>query len=338
MSQENKVGVFLSGDYLPAHKIIEFSPLLDDLGYHQISIPEIWGHDSITLLSVLAHTTKKIKLATGIISLFSRTPALVGMTAASLDELSRGRFILGLGLSGPKVIENWHGIPFKSPLTRTEEFVEILRSIFRRERMDFDTKELGHLKDFRISVPNVRKDIPIHLASIGPKNIELTAKIADGWIPIFMPLEEFSKEIKGINLFLEKYGRDKSNFEITPAIPTIIGNGEKEKELLRSHLGYYFGSMGDFYNNLLRRVGFEKEADEIKRHYMDGDVLNGNRAISDEILHEVCIFGSKDEALEKVAKLHKIGVTCPLLVVPFRTPLELAQNTYQTLAPKNMNV
>jgi len=312
--------------------------MLDDLGYYQVSVPEIWGHDAISLLSVLAHTTKKIRLATGIITVFSRTPALVAMTAASIDELSDGRFVLGLGLSSPKVIGNWHGIPFKAPLTRTQEFVEVLRSIFKRDRMNFETKELGTLKDFRISIPKVRAEIPIHLASIGPKNIELTANIADGWIPIFMPLDEFSSEINKVRSYLDKYGRDKSNFEITPAIPAIFGNGEKEKELLRSHMGYYFGSMGDFYNNLLKRVGFEEEADLIKSHYMKGDVLNGNRAITDEILNEVCIFGSKDEALEKIAKLHKIGVTCPMLQLPFRTPLDVAMNTYREFAPENMNI
>ena len=329
-----KVGVVISPDYHQINQLVEFSPIFDELGYHQISVPEIWGRDAISFLGALASKTKKVKISTGIISMFSRTPALIGMTAATLDELSNGRFILGLGLSGPKVIENWHGMKYLKPLQRTEEFVSILRAIFNKDRVNFETSQLGTLKGFRISNPTVRSDIPIHIASLGPKNIALTAKIADGWIPIFMPEEMFKKEISHMKELVNGNGRNFNKFDITPFIPTIIGEEERQKDLLKGHLGYYFGGMGTFYNNLLKRMGFEDEAIEIMDHYAKGDILSGNRAVTDEIIEAVCIFGKKEDAIEKLIKFVKAGITCPILALPFRSTLEDARDTYQALSPK----
>lgn len=333
-----KVGVALSPDYHQINQLVEYSPLFDELGYHQISVPEIWGRDAISFLGALASKTKKVKISTGIISMFSRTPALVGMTAATLDDLSNGRFILGLGLSGPKVIENWHGLKYKKPLKRTEEFVSILRAIFNKDRVNFETSQLGTLKGFRISIPTVRSDIPIHIASLGPKNMALTAKIADGWIPIFMPEEMFRKEINGMKELVNSNGKDFNKFDITPFIPTIIGEEERQKDLLKGHLGYYFGGMGTFYNNLLKRMGFEDEAVEIMDHYSKGDVLQGNRAVTDEIIETVCIFGKKDDAVEKLIRFVKAGITCPILAMPFRSTLEDARDTYQALSPNTISM
>ncbi|MHA2099377.1 MAG: LLM class flavin-dependent oxidoreductase [Candidatus Kariarchaeaceae archaeon] len=332
-----KVGVALSPDYYPVGHLLEYTPLLDKLGYYQISVPEIWGRDAISFLAAVAVKTKKVKLATGIISMFSRTPALVGMTAGTLDEMSNGRFVLGLGLSGPIVIENWHGLKYRKPLKRTEEFVKILRSIFNKERVNYDTSELGTLKGFRISNKNIRNNIPIHIASIGPKNVELTAEIADGWIPIFMPPDMFRSEIDKVRGMLEKHGRSFAEFEITPFIPSLIGNDNHIKDTLKAHLGYYFGGMGTFYNNLLKRMGFEDEAIEIMDLYQKGDVLNGNRAVSDDIVNALCITGSKEEAIEKLYEFHKIGISCPILAPPFRSRFDDVRITLETLAPQNIS-
>ncbi|MHA2503221.1 MAG: LLM class flavin-dependent oxidoreductase, partial [Candidatus Kariarchaeaceae archaeon] len=146
----SEVGIVLSADYFPINQLIELAPMVDQLGYHQISIPEIWGHDAFTLASVLAYRTKKPRIATGIVNMFSRTPATMAMTAASLDSISNNRLVLGLGVSGPKVVEDWHGMDFNKPLARTREYVSVLRAIFAKERLDHDTTQLGHLKDFRI--------------------------------------------------------------------------------------------------------------------------------------------------------------------------------------------
>ncbi|MDH5404606.1 MAG: LLM class flavin-dependent oxidoreductase, partial [Candidatus Heimdallarchaeota archaeon] len=293
-----KIGITLSADYFPINQLIEMVPLVDQMGYSQISVPEIWGHDAFTLLSVLTQKTKSVTLATGIVNMFSRSPGTMAMTAASLDELSGGRFTLGLGLSGPKVIENWHGMKFTQPLTRTKEYIEVLRVMLKRERLDHQTSQLGEFKDFRISMRDFRSDIPIHIAALGPKNVELTAQIADGWIPVIMPLQAMSDKIKEIHTILEKNGKDKNTFQITPFIPTVIGNEPEKIANLKGHLAYYFGGMGTFYNNMLSRIGFEKEAETIISRWNLGDVKGASDAISEDLLNEICIFGSVDEAFE----------------------------------------
>ncbi|MHA2253031.1 MAG: LLM class flavin-dependent oxidoreductase [Candidatus Kariarchaeaceae archaeon] len=333
-----QVGLVLSADYIPINQLIEFSPMLDQLGYSQVSVPEIWGHDAITLITALAQHTKSIKLASGIISMFSRTPALTAMTAASLDELSRGRFILGLGLSGPKVIENLHGQKFIHPIQRTREFVQILRTLFNKERINLNSSLLGDLRDFRLSFRKINPKIPIHIAALGPKNIELTAEIADGWIPVVMPLSAYKEQVQVVREHLSRLKKDKTDFSITPFVLSIIGDSVEKMELLRGHLSYYFGGMGDFYNNMLQRSGFADEAKSIKEHFLKGDILAANKAVSDDLIASTCVFGSKDEAQERLIQFIKAGSTCPLLSLPFRSNQEFAVETFQTLAPNNLSL
>lgn len=332
-----RVGVAISPDYYQINSLLEYATKIDELGYYQISVPEIWGRDAVSFIAALSTKTKHIKLATGIISMFSRTPALVGMTAGTIDEMSGGRFILGLGLSGPIVINNWHGLNYQKPLKRTKEFVEILRAIFNKDRVNFETSELGTLKGFKISNKNIRNDIPIHIAAIGPKNVELTAKIADGWIPIFMPVDMFRSEISKVKEKIESAGKPFSEFAITPFIPTLIGTDRRQIDTLKGHLGYYFGGMGTFYNSLLRRMGFEDEAESIMSHYQKGDVLEGNRAVTDEIVNTLCITGSKNDAIEKLFQFRKAGITCPIIAPPFGSRFEDVKTTFETLAPQNIS-
>jgi F420-dependent oxidoreductase-like protein len=331
----NEVGIVLSSDYFPSEKMIELAPMIDQLGYAQISVPEIWGHDAFSLLSILAYRTKRPRLATGIVNIFSRSPATMAMTAASIDELSNGRFILGLGVSGPKVIEDWHGIPFQKPLTRTREYIEVLRAIFAKQRLNKKTSQLGTFSDFRISIKEVRPDLPIHIASLGPKNIQLTAEMADGWIPVIMPLDSFDQQVAEFKRYVESAQRSPDHISITPFVPTLVGSSEEVVQTLKGHLAYYFGGMGDFYNNMLARFGFEQEAEEIKTRWNSGDIRGASQVIHEELLDAIAIHGSPDHALEQLVRFRKAGATCPLLMLPFRSTLEQAMTTYQTLAPSN---
>ena len=308
-----KVGLVLSSDYFNPHKLIEVSPLIDQLGYHQISVPEIWGYDAISLLSILATTTKKVRLATGIVNIYSRTPAMMAMTAASLDKLSNGRFSLGIGVSGPVVIENLHGQQFAKPLQRTREYISVLRTLFDNKRLNHETTQLGNLKKFKLSIKDINPDIPIHIAALGPKNLELTAELADGWIPVIMPLEAFKTEVSKIKEHLGKYNRSMDNFEITPFVLALIGEEPEKINLLKGHLAYYFGGMGTFYNNMLKRIGYVEEADTIMNLWKRGKVVEAANNISDEILAKTCIFGSKEEAQEKLISFMNAGATIPLL-------------------------
>jgi len=331
MTQE--VGMVLSADYFPMEKMLELAPMIDNLGYSQISVPEIWGHDAFSLASVLAYRTKNPRIASGIVNMFSRTPATMAMTAASIDELSHQRFVLGLGVSGPKVINDWHGMAFEKPLTRTREYVSVLRSIFNRDRLDQDTTQLGHIKDFRISIKDIRSDLPIHIAALGPKNMELAAEIADGWIPVIMPLDQFSQEVDQMHEHLKGYDKKPDDFAITPFIPALVGTDEESQKTLRGHMAYYFGGMGDFYNNMLQRFGFEQEAAEIKNRWSKGDIAGARNAITEELLDAIAIHGNADSAQEKLKAFYDAGATCPLIMVPFNATLQQAMLTYQTLAP-----
>ncbi len=330
------VGIVLSSDYLPSREIIKLAPMIDAMGYAQISVPEIWGHDAISLLSVLAHVTRKTRLATGIVNIFSRTPGTMAMTAASIDEISRGRFVLGLGLSGPQVIENFHGMAYSKPLQRTREYIDVLRTLFGNKRLNHETKQLGHLKNFKVSIKDIRSDIPIHIAALGPKNIELTATMADGWLPVIMPLSAFEEEVKRMSGFIPAEKRD--SFSITPFTLSILGDEKPKLDLLRGHMAYYFGGMGTFYNTMLKRIGFEEEADNIMGLWKKGKIKESAMAVTDELLAQTCVYGDKDAVQEKLIAIGKAGATCPLISLPFKTPMEYAMETVQALAPSNLSL
>ncbi|MEZ4547320.1 MAG: LLM class flavin-dependent oxidoreductase [Thermodesulfobacteriota bacterium] len=193
-------GVGIVTPYWPDIKpgeLVEFARLAEGLGYHSIWVPEMWGRDAFSILGLLAANTTRIKLATGIVPVFSRAPSVIAQTIATLDEISGGRMILGLGTSGPAVIENWHGMKFKKPLQRTREYVEIIRMILSGGKVDYDG-EIFKLKGFRLQFSPPRPDIPILVAAIGPKNIRLTGEVADGWIPFLLPREGINEAGKSL--------------------------------------------------------------------------------------------------------------------------------------------
>lgn len=325
----------LSSDYLPSKTLIKLAPLIDTLGYAQISVPEIWGHDAFSLLSILAQTTRKTRLATGIVNMFSRTPATMAMTVASIDEISRGRFVLGLGLSGPQVIENLHGIPYDKPIIRSREYIDVMRTLLGGKRLNHETKTLGHLKNFKISIKNIRPDIPIHIAALGPKNIEMTAKYADGWIPVIMPVPSFEEQVKTLKNMIPEEKKDK--FSITPFVLTMLGDSKDKLDLIRAHLAYYFGGMGTFYNNMIKRLGYVEEAETIMSLWKKGKIKDATDAVTDELLSLTSIYGDKDQLQEGMAKVIKAGATCPLVALPFNTPFEYAESTLNAMAPNSFS-
>ena len=329
------LGVVLSADYLPLSSIEEVAVQLEKLGYTQISIPEMWGHDIVTQLAIISRATQNIFVASGIMNMFSRSPSLVAMTAATLQELSRGRFVLGLGLSGPKVVENFHGRTFNKPLKRTREFVEIVRSLLNNERLNYPDSLYGRLIGFKLSFKN-EFETPIHIASLGPKNMKLTAEIADGWIPVLMPLESFKKQVETIKQHLKSFGKNVNNFDITPFVLSVIGDDEKSLTLLRKHLAYYFGGMGDFYNNMLTRLGYEEIALKIKQLWFEGKRDEAAKTIPKELIDDTCIYGSEENMREKLFDFYDAGATIPLVTLPFGIDLDLGVKTFQALAPINL--
>jgi F420-dependent oxidoreductase-like protein len=311
---EERIGVSFSLDQTAdTSSTIEDVRLAEQLGFHSVWIPEAWGRDAFTLLAIIALETETIQLATGIINVFSRTPALVAQSIASLDDISGGRAILGLGASGPTVIEKWHGLRFERILQRTREYIDVIRIIIEGSRADYNG-EIFKLSGFRLQFRPPRNRIPIYLAAMGPANVRLAGEIADGWLPIFASRPFL--ETAGEWLAEGQSRADEQNTPVDAAayIPALLGKGADD--LLRKHLAFYIGGMGSFYFRLMVRSGFRSEAESIREAWQRGDRRAASQLVTDPVLDATTIRGSADEAQAKVREFRAMGVRLPILTMP----------------------
>ncbi len=294
-------------------------------GLDIVFVPEAYSFDAVSQLGFLAARTERVELASGILQLYTRTPTLTAMTAAGLDFVSGGRFTLGIGASGPQVVEGFHGVPYDAPLGRTREVVEICRQVWRREKVQFAGKYYnvplpagqgtGLGKPLRLINTPVRSRIPIVLAAIGPKNVALAAEIAEGWEPIFFSPEK-AQDVWGASL---AEGRAKRAPELGPldvVVGTRLAIGDDVQDLLeqgRPQLALYIGGMGargkNFYNDLARRYGYEQEATLIQDLYLDGRKDEAAAAVPEELLRAVSLVGPLGHVKERVEALRAAGVT-----------------------------
>ena len=301
-----------------------FSKLAEDLGYHSIWVPEMWGRDAFSLISHMASVTEKINLATGIISVYSRSPALIAQTAATLDEYCGERFILGLGISSVYLNEYWHGTKFERPLRQTLECVEIIRTILAGKRVDYEG-EIFRLKGFRLLFKPRRSKIPIYIASMGPKNIELTSRIADGWIPYLCPVSLINERKK----VLASGGRE---ITVAPFLPAMVSENRNEsREIAREFVALYVCSMGDYYHKLVSSYGFGEEADRAKKLWRENRA-EAIKSISDEMLDLVSVSGSPEEGREKLREFAE-NSDLPILMFPYNASREQTAFAMKALAP-----
>ena len=325
-------GILLSSDYLPPKMLLDYLGMIEDAGYDLVVVPEMWGHDAFTLIAQGLHVTSKLIFATGIVNIYSRSPGTLAMTAASLAELSDNRFILGLGASGPIVIEDFHGIAYGKPLTRTRETIQIVRTLLNGERANFDG-EYFKLKNFKLAF-TPEKSVPIWLASLGPKNLELTGELADGWYPIWAALSNFSDLVKPIEKGLAKANKTRKDFTFAPFIISCASEKpELTTQLAKKHIAYYIGKMGTFYYELAVRLGYKDEADKIRNLYPTDRDAAAN-SISPKMLDDISVTGSIDEAREKMKKWEQ-KTDIPLVGLPYKTPPDIAFETMQAFAPNN---
>jgi F420-dependent oxidoreductase-like protein len=289
------------------------------LGYDSLWAAEAYGSDAATVLAWLAAGTSKIKLGSAIFQMPGRTPALTAMTAATIDELSGGRMILGIGSSGPQVAEGWHGQRFARQLQRTREYVAVVRMALNRERLEFkgETLELplpdGPGKALKLMITPVQERIPIYLAAIGPKNTALAGEIADGWIPTFFSPEHVSEFRALLEEGAARSGRSLDGFDIAPTVQSYVSDDrELARNLMRPVLALYIGGMGsrkqNFYNNLVQRYGFEDAAAEIQDLYLDGKKAEAGDAIPDELIDKVSLCGPRDVVRDRLAAFRDAGV------------------------------
>jgi len=301
-------------------------------GLDIVFVAEAYSFDAVSQLGYIAAKTERLQIASGILPVYTRTPTLLAMTAAGLDYVSDGRFTLGLGASGPQVIEGFHGLPYHAPLGRTREVIEICRKVWKRERVHYDGKYYtlplppeqgtGLGKALKLINYPVRDRIPVHIAAIGPKNVEMAAEIAEGWQPIFY-LPEKAAEVWGPSLAAGKAKRapELGELDVVAQAPLAIGDDVEELlEFGRPMVALYVGGMGakgkNFYNDLCRRYGWEKEAEEIQDLYLAGKKDEAAAKVPVELLRGMSLIGPESHVKERLAALKESGVTT-LNVTPF---------------------
>jgi F420-dependent oxidoreductase-like protein len=306
----------------------------DRLGYHSVWSAEAYGSDAVTPLTWVAAHTERIRVGTAIMQIPGRTPTLTATTALTLDQLSRGRFLLGLGVSGPQVVEGWHGVPFGKPLVKTREYVDIVRAVWKRERplefkgeyyqipyMGADATGLG--KPLK-SILHGRPDIPIYLAAIGPKNVALAAEIAEGWLPVFFSAERMRvfKEYLDAGFRAAGGGKSLAQFDVAPTVAVVVGDDAARcRAVIKPQLALYVGGMGargkNFYNELVSRYGYEADAKRIQDLYLAGKKEDATAAVPDALVDEVALCGPKERIRERLSAWKGSGVTT--LIVGART-------------------
>ncbi len=324
---------------------VELVQEADRLGVYAVWTAEAYGSDAITPLAWLGAQTQNIKLGTAIMQMPGRTPANAAMTAMTLNQLSDGRFLMGLGLSGPQVVEGWHGVSYKRPLTRTREYVNIVRQIFAREdRLTYDGKiyQIPYHGDDATGLGKPLKstleaapDIPIYLAAIGPKNVQLTAEIADGWLPIFFSPQKYDEIYKPhIEAGFAKAGSGKSlaDFDIAPSVSVVINdNLDICYNMLRPMLALYIGGMGakgkNFYADLAARYGYAAEAAEIQDLYLSGNKGEAMMKVPAGLIDDIALVGPRERIRERLSLWRDSPVTTMNMMVydveTLRTMVEL---------------
>jgi F420-dependent oxidoreductase-like protein len=290
------------------------------LGYSVVWCAEAYGNDAATVLTWIAAKTERIDVGSGIFQIPARTPAMTAMTAATIDTLSNGRFRLGLGVSGPQVSEGWHGAKFDKPIGRTREYVDIIRLAFARERVQYSGEHYtlplpdGPGKPLKMIIHPVRDYMPIYLAAIGPKNLELTGEKCDGWLAIFYDPDFAKEQHASIRLGMERAGRTDVPFDVTPTVPVVVGADlEACADPVRAYAALYIGGMGsreqNFYNRLAARMGYEKEAKEIQDLYLDRKYAEAGAAVPFEFIDRTSLLGPVDRMAERMQALAAAGVT-----------------------------
>jgi F420-dependent oxidoreductase-like protein len=313
----------------------------DRLGYDTVWVAEAYGWDAFTVLTQLAVATQRIKIATGIVNVFSRSPALIAQTAASLDLISGGRFVLGLGTSGHQVISGWHGVPFERGIRRMRETVEIVRLVLARERVTYDGEIFKLDMGLRLITHPVRPSIPIYLATLTPSGIELAGEIADGWLPVFFSPRHFDTALRpSLAAGAGRSGRPVTDCTVCVVQPVVVTADSKAgRDSVRPHLALYIGGMGsrrrNYYNELWQRYGFVEEAERIQDLYLDRRKEEAIAVVSDEMVDLVTIVGTAEECRERLAELERQGVDEVSLgvSVPGNDPAETLA-ALEALAPR----
>jgi F420-dependent oxidoreductase-like protein len=315
----------------PAEQI-ELTREAEALGFDSVWTAEAYGSDAATVLAWLAGQTTKIRLGSGILQIPARSAAMTAMTAATIDQMSGGRFILGLGTSGPQVSEGWHGVRFGKQLQRTREYIEVVRLALAHQKVEFhgETLELplpeGPGKALKLTIHPVQKRIPIYLAVLGPKNVALAGEVADGWLPVLFSPEHAAELRRPLEEGAARAGRSLDDFSIAPCVNVYVSDdAETARDAMRPWLALYVGGMGsreqNFYNRLVSSYGFESVARRVQDLYLDGKRAEAMEALPGDLIDLVSIAGDRDIARARLRAFRDAGVDT-LIVAPMAGDVE----------------
>lgn len=304
------------------NNIVEKVKLADELGFDSVWLGESWGYELFTSMGDLARATQRIKIGAGIANIYSRTPGLIAMSAATLDERSGGRIILGLGPSGANVIEHFHGVPFEKPVARTREYVEIIRTLLRGEKL-VHHGEFFHLeRGFKLRFTPLRADLPIYIAAMGPKNVIQSGEIADGILPVYWPSNKWQELRAQLDEGSQKAGRPAHSALIAPYITTVLlaeNATEEEYKAARTRaaapLAYYIGKMGVYYAQMLTRHGFGEDVQAVIDGWKSG-MKTAIEAVSDRMFNATAIIGTPKQIVARLDEWAQLGVDEPLIGMP----------------------
>ncbi len=299
---------------------VELAVAADGLGYDVVWAPEAYGADAVSVLATIAARTRHIGIGSGVLQIPGRTPALAAMTAASLDALSRGRFRLGLGVSGPQVSEGWHGVRFADPLGRTSEYVQIVRDALARRRVTAGGRHFtlplpdGLGKSLVLGLQTERARIPIYLAAVGPKNLELTGRVADGWLGIFFDGEHGAAQVAAIRDAAADAGRDAGAIDIAVQVPVSLADDAiTAAARVRPYAALYIGGMGarkaNFYHRIAASMGYRAAADLVQERFLARDYAGAAAAVPQEFLERTCLLGNEQQVAAGLRRLLDAGIT-----------------------------
>jgi alkanesulfonate monooxygenase SsuD/methylene tetrahydromethanopterin reductase-like flavin-dependent oxidoreductase (luciferase family) len=308
MARNLAIGVNWQGK-LDFKAAIERAKIADEAGIHSIWVAEAWGRDAFTLLTLLAEHTRKTQLATSIVNIYSRTPAALAQHFGTLDEFSNGRMIIGLGTSGPQVIEHFHGVQFNPPLTRLKEYVDIINMIMAGTPLNYEGKLFKLQRGFTMRFETPRKHIPIWIASLNKKSVEFTARKADGWLPVMIPVNSLKKAITEFRAIVKEAGREPRAVAVkAPGGVTVTANVERAAAGHAANVAFYAARMGTFYSEQLTRFGFGDEVQKIKQAWDAGGSKAGTAALTPKMLGELGYIGGVEGAVERLKLQEEAGV------------------------------
>lgn len=307
MARKISIGINWQGA-LDYKAFLERVHIADAVGVHSAWVPEAWGRDAFTILTLLADHTKNIQLGTAIVNIYSRTPAALAQHFATLDELSGGRMIIGLGTSGPQVIEHFHGVPFQPPLTRLKEYIEIINTLMRNEPLKYSGKLFNLQRGFTLRFTPVRSHIPIYLATLNAKSVRLTAEMADGWLPIMLPLPKLKDEIAAVRQMSVAVGRPADAVSVrAPGSVVVTKNVERARAEAAGTLAFYIGRMGTFYAEQLTRHGYGEAVQAVKKAW-EGGSRAAAEAVPPDLIDATTCAGSVEACIDRLQAQEASGV------------------------------